>query len=73
MNGLEAYIYSLRSKLYENLAPFVQEVAPTIGWFALFVGGVAAVMHMGRVLGMCITGGSWGCVLLVGAAKVFPT
>lgn len=25
-NALEAYIYGLRSKLYENLAPYVQEV-----------------------------------------------
>jgi heat shock protein 4 len=30
-NALEAYIYGLRSKLYEKLAPFVQEVGCNLG------------------------------------------
>lgn len=47
-NALEAYIYSLRSKLYENLAPYVQEVGTGLfggggcGWGGC-VGGKACV------------------------------
>lgn len=46
-NALEAYIYSLRNKLYENLGPYVQEVGSAEGgegvWFQAKGAGVCCI------------------------------
>jgi hypothetical protein len=48
-NALEAFIYALRSKLYENLAPFVQEVRNIDCWYVQEWGRVFGRVHINRL------------------------
>jgi heat shock protein 4 len=43
-NALEGYIYSLRTKLYEGLAPYVQEVRLGVLWGGK--GGVGILFNL---------------------------